>query len=478
MHQLLVRLLEWLGAFGAPVVLLSATLTGRAAGSLVDAYRRGAGFLEPSAVEPCYPGWLFVDAVTGKVSAPSATGTERPRTLDVAVRRVLWDTADGPGSPTRSRGRREALREVLRPVADGGGTALVCCTTVAEAQATFPDLARVEGGVRLLHSRFPAAVRQRITAECEAAYGKPRRGEVTRPRPASILVATQVVEQSVDLDFDLVVSDLAPLAQLLQRAGRGRRHARGEEGRPAWAVPEDRPRLVVLEPVDAHGRTGAPPTWGSVYDPGLLSRTARLLGDLPQGAVEVPGDVQRLVDQVYAEDFVDALDAAAARELRRMDAERQATQMAEEHMAKVVAICAPADVAGDLRKLSRREAGVTEELITSRLGADTGRVLCVYQQGGGAVSLDEGGSVPLPGGGRSRLTREEVARIMAHVAPVPGKWLREGGQGMPAPESWHKHPVLREVVLLPMRRRDDAAWDCEHGAWTITISDVGLEAAR
>ncbi|WP_044378003.1 CRISPR-associated endonuclease Cas3'' [Streptomyces noursei] len=486
MHQLLSRLLEWLGAFGAPVVLLSATLSGRTASSLVDAYRRGAGFLEPSAVRPCYPGWVFTDAATGEVCEPREVGSGRRRTLDVQMRRVLWDATAAADGPVHAGGRRRALREALEPVATHGGTALVCCTTVAEAQQTFrdlraafPELAAQEGGLRLLHSRYPANARQRITAECETAYGKPRSTQdIARPRPASILVATQVVEQSLDFDFDLIVTDLAPLAQLLQRAGRGRRHARGASGRPTWALPEDAPRLVVLEPVDDNGATIVPRTWGSVYDAGLLRRTAHLLRERTKTGIAVPEDVQDLVDAVYAQDFVDQLDVAAARELRRMDAERQADEAAEAHMADMVAICAPADVAGNLYQLSRREAGVTEELLTTRLGADSGRVLCVYEQPDGALTLDETGTFPLPVGGQRGLTREVLTQVMAYVAPVPGRWLR-GAEGQPAPAGWDKHPVLRDVLLLRMQPADGDAsgsvWSCRHGTRTIRISNVGLE---
>ncbi|MGW0734436.1 CRISPR-associated endonuclease Cas3'' [Streptomyces sp. NPDC002851] len=487
MHQLLCRLLEWLGAFGAPVVLLSATLTGRTARSLLDAYRRGAGHSEASAVEPCYPGWLYADAATGEVSVPRHTDSGRARTLDVELRHVAWDVGDGPVTPVRPGGRRAALREALRPVAEDGGTALVCCTTVAEAQRTyrdlrraFPELADRDGGLRLLHSRYPAKVRQRITAECEAAYGKPGgEGDVARPREASILVATQVVEQSLDLDFDLVVSDLAPLAQLLQRAGRGRRHQRGAAGRPAWALPEDHPRLVVLEPVDAEGITQTPRSWGTVYDAGLLRRTAVLLAEEARGGLAVPGDVQRLIDGVYAEEFVDRLQEAAERELRRMDAEREAGEMAEAHLARMVTICAPADVAGNLHELNRREAGVTQDLLTTRLGADSGRALCLYEQADGALTLDEAGDVPLPDG--VGLSRDDLAQIMAHVTPVPGRWL-QGGEGHPPPKGWDKQPVLKDLVLLRMqpdtsdREGGGVTWSGRHGTRTITISEVGLEA--
>ncbi|MGA5321609.1 CRISPR-associated helicase Cas3' [Streptomyces seoulensis] len=485
MHQLLTRLLDWLGAFGAPVVLLSATLSGRTATSLIDAYRRGAGFFEPTSVVPCYPGWVFTDASTGEVHVPRAVGSGRERVLDVQMRQVLWDAMTDAATPVRGGGRREALREALTPVVSDGGTALVCCTTVAEAQQTFrdlcaafPALAAREGGLRLLHARYPAHVRQRITAESEAAYGKPRSEEdIARPRPASILVATQVVEQSLDLDFDLIVTDLAPLAQLLQRAGRARRHARGDTGRPAWALPEEAPRLVVLEPVDDKGMTSAPRTWGSVYDAGLLQRTAHLLRSRADGGIAVPGDVQEMVDTVYAEDFVERLDDASRRdELQRMDAERYAKEAAETHMATMTTICGPYDVNGNLHELSRREAGVTEELLTTRLGADSGRVLCLYEQQDGSLTLDEGGRLEMPAASRGALTALDLRTVMAHVAPVPGRWLRDG-EGQPLPRGWDKTPVLRDLVLLRMQRADDpgSAWTSRYGGRTIRISDVGLE---
>ncbi|MEU0059145.1 CRISPR-associated endonuclease Cas3'' [Streptomyces sp. NPDC006334] len=484
MHKLLLTLLEWLGALRSPVVLLSATLTGSTAASLVNAYRRGAGFLDPAAVTPRYPGWVYVSAGTGEVSAPRATGSDRPRILDVTVRRVTWDVTFAPVMPALSGGRRQALREELQPVVDEGGTALVCCTTVAEAQATyrdlhaaFPHLARREGGIRLLHSRYPANVRQRITADCESAYGKPRTDQPPTVRPASILVATQVVEQSLDLDFDLIISDLAPLAQLLQRAGRGRRHSRGPGGRPSWARTEDRPRLVVLDPFLRPQRADKPVSWGSVYDVSLLIRTSLLLAERAAAGIVVPGGVQELVDAVYAPDFVDGLDAAVKRELESLDVERQASQMAETDLAAVVGISGPGDVQGQLHLISRRLEGVTEELLTTRLGADTGRVLCAYTQSDGFLSVSPDGSGgAVPGLDGRALSRDDVADVVAHTAPVPGTWVREGGEvDKDHPVRWKKVSTLRDVVLLPMTRAAGGRWVGRRGDRTIVVSEVGLE---
>ncbi|MGW2964946.1 CRISPR-associated helicase Cas3' [Streptomyces sp. NPDC001220] len=486
MQTLMVRLLEWLGALRAPVVLLSATLTGRTVTALVDAYRRGAGFTEPSQVSPAYPGWLFAGARTGTVARVRAVGTARSRTLDLSLRPVGWDVKD-TSTVLRADGRRSALREVLAPVAAYGGTALVCCTTVAEAQRTFrdlqqafPDLARREGGIRLLHSRYPGLLRQEITAACEAAYGKPAPHLPAAHRPASVLVATQIVEQSLDFDFDLVVSDLAPLALLLQRAGRGRRHARGARGRPAWAAAEERPALVVLEPVDSAGATDPPRSWGDVYDHGLLLRTAALLRDKTASGVAVPGDVQDLVDAVYAEDFTLHLEqagredaGAAARRLHLLDQRREGSRLAEETLAAMTGISAPYQVRGDFSRLSQGTAEAVGDLLTTRLGADTGRLLLLFTQDDGTPSLDENGALPLPG--EAALARTALRRIVARSVPVPGTWLPPTAERPALPAAWRTQSHLRDLVLLHLTRSGSEGGD---PVWTGQLTGRSIQFTR
>lgn len=480
MHSLLVRLLEWLGALNAPVVLLSATLAGRAASSLVDAYRRGAGFEDRSELAPCYPGWLYVDAATGAVSQPREVGSDRARTLRVESRKVSWDVREDPAEQPRHGSRRAALRELLAPVTAQGGCVLVCCTTVEEAQRTFlelqfalPELAGRDGGLRLLHSRFPAHERQRITAECESAFGKPK-GGAAGERPGSVLVATQIVEQSLDLDFDLVVSDLAPLAQLLQRAGRGKRHER--TGRPVWTGDPAEPRLVVLEPAE-DGAVRAPKTWGEVYDPSLLLRTSMLLEKYVGSGVAVPGQVQELVDAVYADIFADDLEASVQRELQRMDATRIASAAAEGQLAEAVTIRPPYDVQGDLSCLTNTAAGITEELLTTRLGADSGRVVCAFVKDDG-LFLDPHGKIPLPGvTGKRPLRREEVALIMRHTTPVPGRWLAGCLTENEPSEVWGERPVLAGLLVLPLRYGADGRWTCRLGDRQVELSKaLGISA--
>lgn len=496
MQSLLVRLLEWLGAMGAPVVLLSATLAGRTASVLVEAYRRGCGYKKPSPVEPVYPGWFFVSAATGEVTPPLRVGSDRSRRLRLEPIPVIWDGGDtGSGTEPETDRRSTALAKALAPVATEGGCALVCCTTVAEAQQTyrflrkkFPELAVRDGGLMLLHARYPAARRAHITQACEQAFGKPgdaeARGESARPR-ASILVATQVVEQSLDLDFDLVISDLAPLAQLLQRAGRCMRHDRsklvfGAGGRPDW-VGED-PRVVVLEPVSADGQVAAPASWGTVYFEGLLLRTSDLLRTDAQGGVDVPGDVQRLIDRVYADDLADRVEDAAHRErLRSLEAERQGAQMAEETLAQLTAIASPMGLF-DLSRLSNDGGQLVDEaLVTTRLGADSARVVCAFTQSDGTVSLDPERTVSLPQPQNRSLTGAEVRAVMLQSAPLPGRWLAGRTDAHEVPTSWRKWPVLAGLTVLPMRPGTgpdgQPQWSCRAGDRTIIFSDLGFASS-
>ncbi|MFL1427485.1 MULTISPECIES: CRISPR-associated helicase Cas3' [unclassified Nocardiopsis] len=478
MHSLLVRLLEWLGAMGAPVVLLSATLAGRTASSLVEAYRRGVGFFEPQEIAPTYPGWVYVDATTGQVTPPRKAPSSRPRRLGVEVHQVRWDVTEPDRISPEAGTRRDALVRLLAPALQAKGCVLVCCTTVEEAQRTYRFLSAAfteliaDDNLRLLHSRYPAWRRKDITDDIEILFGKPGRNDPPGRRPApAVLVATSVVEQSLDLDFDYVISDAAALAQLLQRAGRCMRHAREDRALGMG----DNPRIAVLEPVDTDGKLAVPRTWGKVHDTSLLLRTSRILADKAEHGISIPEDVQELIDAVYAEDFVTRLEAPDERqELNVHDAERHATDLAERHLADMTMIPPPYDL-GDLAELSNQGTHqVDEELITTRLGADSERAVCAYTQPDGSLTLDPQGVIALPGVHHA-LTSEESAQIASHMIPVPGRWLKGRTTTHEPPTSWAERSFVARTVLLPMRRTSDGRWTCDVGSHLLEISDVGLE---
>jgi hypothetical protein len=118
------------------------------------------------------------------------------------------------------------------------------CNAVDEAIVAHEALTalRPEGTTHLFHARFAQGDRVAIEDAVLARFG--REAEVQQ-RGGHVLVATQVVEQSLDLDFDLVVSDLAPVDLLIQRAGRLWRHM---DIRPDASRAAAGPKLLVVSP--------------------------------------------------------------------------------------------------------------------------------------------------------------------------------------------------------------------------------------
>jgi CRISPR-associated endonuclease/helicase Cas3 len=268
MSTLLERLLAWLAALGCSVVLLSATLPRSRRRRLLEAF--GAAGDVPDAP---YPRLLAVQG--GRCSAETFRPSRRAG--------VGLDWVDVGALPARLG---EALQE--------GGCAAVVCNTVGLAQEIFQSLRAVLGPsgvpVLLFHARFPFGRRDELEKTVLRLFGKGGR----RPR-AAVLVATQVVEQSLDLDFDLMVSEVAPVDLVLQRAGRLHRHP--GRSRPA-ALKE--PQLWLLRPAGSGDDQIPDFEKGEyVYDRHILLRSYLALR--PRACVALPDDLESLVEAVYGE---------------------------------------------------------------------------------------------------------------------------------------------------------------------------------
>jgi CRISPR-associated endonuclease/helicase Cas3 len=305
MSQFLREALRWLGQAGVPVIVLSATLAPVQRQALVEAYLAGAASREelragvpaPSGYPRVTAAWL---SATGEAQFhAAATGSWRAD-LGVEVRSVP-EAVCGARCPRQERERLQAAADagvgdlLVAELADGG-TALVIRNSVARAQSLYEELRGRfgDGEVRLLHARFTVARRADLTEESLRLLG-PR-----TPRSEGgrlILVATQLAEQSFDVDVDLLVTDLAPVDLLLQRVGRLHRHA------DTWRPDGLRvPRVFVtgFEP-----REGREPAFAfaseKIYGRHLLLRTAAVLPGAGQ-VWSVPGDVPGLVEKVYGAD--------------------------------------------------------------------------------------------------------------------------------------------------------------------------------
>ncbi|MER5582272.1 CRISPR-associated helicase Cas3' [Streptomyces asoensis] len=484
MQTLLGRLLNWLGAFGVPVVLLSATLPASVSDRLIKEYLQGAGHQQAVLGERTfpapYPGWLYVDGASARATQISEgrrreQAAQRSMELHIAVEPVVRGTG-------AVRDRLAVIERLVEPVAAGeGGTALVVCNTVGEAQETylrlrarFDDRSHADDGVvHLLHARFSGDVREARTVGVAQGMGR------TGPRPERrIVVATQVVEQSLDLDADVVISDLAPLALLLQRAGRCWRHetwwARhgypGDRGRPGWARV---PRLVVLDPLAEGG--AVPRQWGEIYSEFLLDATSAKLGELAGKAVSIPDDVQELVESVHgtkAESFDwDMSDRGTAAWTAH-----QGTQLAQRGQAGLVAVCRARSVKG-LHALHSLPGEEDEWETATRLGARSVRLLCAYAHADGRTTLDLAGGEPIPDpGAGQKMPAAAVRAVMRRTVPVSADWFHaEDTQGLAPPASWTEHPMLGDVRVLYQPVRHGSVHAVAVGGKTLRLDeDLGL----
>jgi CRISPR-associated endonuclease/helicase Cas3 len=269
MTTLMERLLEWLAALGCPVVLLSATLPRDKRLRLLRAY---AGRELPEPEDKPYPRVTSVAA--GGVPAVRHFDPTRARTI-----RLGWLDEGG-------------LVNTLRQALVDGGCAAVVRNTVRLAQKTFSELKKElkADGIRveLFHARFPFGRRMEIEDAVLKRFGK-QGGPAGRDK--CVLVATQVIEQSLDLDFDLMVSDVAPVDLVLQRAGRLHRHDRGL--RPAGVA---EPQVWLIEP---EIKDALPDFGPSEY---VYARFILLRSYVACKAVEtvrLPDDLERSVERVY-----------------------------------------------------------------------------------------------------------------------------------------------------------------------------------
>jgi CRISPR-associated endonuclease/helicase Cas3 len=189
--------------------------------------------------------------------------------------------------------------------------------TVKSARHSYQDL--LDAGIApeqlsLFHSRFAMIDRQTIENRTLAQFG---RDSNHQQRTGQILIATQVVEQSLDLDFDVMITDLTPIDLIIQRAGRLRRHNRDTQGnRLAHDTPDQRGVPVLYlhcpEPtLDADANWLKPDHSGTqaVYPHiGQLWLTAKQLMD--KGKFTMPDDARDLIEGVYSWEAEDSLSQA------------------------------------------------------------------------------------------------------------------------------------------------------------------------
>lgn len=290
MQGVLERLLECHAQAGGSAVLLSATLPQVMKQSLLDAFATGAGSQAPEVCGSGYP----------LVTSWSAARPDQLREAEVATRADVSRTV-----MTRYCADVGDVVIGIKEALEQGRCVCWMRNTVIDAlaaHAMFADHVPADK-LTLFHARFSLTDRLDTEQLILERFGKHSTPEQRRGR---LVIATQVAEQSLDADWDLVVSDLAPIDRLIQRAGRLQRHRRDAQGGrlfdAAQADGRGAPTLWVLGPAWNREPTrdwfkAAFPKSAKVYrHHGQLWLTAQLL---QAGRFAMPADARTLIEGVF-----------------------------------------------------------------------------------------------------------------------------------------------------------------------------------
>jgi CRISPR-associated endonuclease/helicase Cas3 len=414
---LIEALLRWLKAMNCSVVLMSATLPAK----------RRTAFLQAWGVE----------------SEPDIT---YPRVLMTRGDQVVGEHVECRSLPPINVSGitedLEALGEAALSALSGGGCGAVVVNTVQRAQDLYSKLKdQVDSDTELLlfHARYPADERSEREKRVLRTFGC---GTDSQRPDRALLIATQVVEQSLDIDFDFMLTDLAPVDLLLQRAGRLHRHKRQ---RPEA---HREPRLTVAGFQREREPELKQTAWGFVYDPYVLYRTWGIAGK--KTIWQLPDDIDQLVQAVYSGDpfeeedraeFVKKLDLALSEHLATVQEQRQ--------RAINVALDAEAEPQNAYTNKPRaNEEGDGDGLrVVTRLGKDSITVVPVLES-------DEGwrlfaGDPPFDP--QAMINDELARRIYGRLVRLSRKDIVLDLVEQPAPSSFESHPLLRNLKPLQLR---------------------------
>ena len=280
MSQYLDMAIKWLGIYKVPVIILSATLPEKRRAELIEAYtdsekhraKHTEAHVDKKTADEAwkhslaYPLLTYTENNTVKQKALAFDGENK----EVSVRRII----------------RDEVAATAGYAVERGGCVGVIVNTVRKAQEIAAELqsAFPKAEVIIMHAQFIMTDRAKREEQILKRVGKRSTPESRR---GLIIVGTQVLEQSLDLDFDLMITELCPMDLLLQRTGRLHRHNRV---RPQGL---ETASCFVLDETDDSFDSGS----AAIYGEWLLMRTRALLPN----KLTIPSDIPLLVQQTYDE---------------------------------------------------------------------------------------------------------------------------------------------------------------------------------
>lgn len=573
MRRYLLRVLEWLGAWRVPVILLSATLPSAQRKGLCESYLKGreARVPEPSSEDELIAG-LLGPRVEDSGEEPDGGGAgARPggkRERGSEIRQgtepglsagadregaAAEDAGDSDGKGTSDTGPKATpsfdvsgimteedayplltytegriarsmrieqgcvareidvsllggdiadLLETLSAALANGGCAGVICSTVSRAQEATECLSEAlgPGDVMLTHSRFSDLDRMANEERLRSLLGPRATSENGRRPRRLVVVGTQVLEQSLDIDFDLLVTDVAPVDLVLQRLGRLHRHNRGQ-GECERSQLLQRP-MCLVRGVEEFGTDGPRFSKGicSVYDHASLLESLAVLGLTDDGAhtrVCLPGDISPLVQRAYrgGGDSV-PLAWQEAYEQARLAREGQLTRKARragtcllasvvplmENERTLVDMCERSIEGGGRADADKGQRAVrdTQETVEVLLLQETEGGLCLLPWiGDERNGVDPGSRVPTafePSADVARLVAQCAVRLPLSMCSLDkldelideleencGKWTA----------AWQDSPWLAGRLVLALRQEDGDEFVADVCGWRVSYTRRG-----
>lgn len=324
MSKYLAAALYWLGQMNAPVILMSATLPSDIRNELMKSYAKGLKIgTKPLKLTTYSQSTLDLDYPVIHTLTAEDNGTPKKWKVEQPAEQTEIELKLIDDSP-------ESVLNILEPLANDHGCAAVICNTVGRAQEMHAFLSERFGEehVILTHSRFTATHRaeqeELLVSKLgkKAHYSKADGEDSSRPHRL-IVVGTQVIEQSLDLDFDVMITDFAPVDLVLQRMGRLHRHdsRSSSERTPAYRKP-----VCYVRGVETFGSYNAAPDfpYGSkaVYEPKILfSSYAQLLPRFDGEPIRIPTDISPLVQKSYQKSMSDEIPKSWADDYVRAEQE-------------------------------------------------------------------------------------------------------------------------------------------------------------
>ncbi|MCI9887760.1 CRISPR-associated helicase Cas3' [Micrococcales bacterium 31B] len=416
-----------------------------------------------------YPQVSFVSA-TGAVEGASVNVDEQGPTVELQFMEDDFDTI------------AKALADDLRD----GGCALVIRNTVSGAQNLYDHLRQCGAyTVTLNHSRFMACHRLENDENLVRTFGKDAGfGAFIRPPHAArrVVVATQVAEQSLDVDFDVLYSDIAPMDALLQRIGRLHRHG----PRPRTQRPKSLqvPRCTVLvRKLSNQGMPRFDPGSEKVYSQYQLRRTFLAL-DASDRRINLPGDIADLIAAAYdPEDSSELSESRARYDGRRLASKREADEYTLSYFGD--------GSQTNLKGLLKKNTGTDPDAPGSALGGRVRQsqdsievILCLLDPEGTAI-LDPGSPWSSAPNWSDELSDSQARRIASwsirlhhalcteNVIDEVIDVLEKGATR--ACSVWRRHQLLQGELFLTMKQVEHHSATFES---TITTPILGTAVLR